>query len=511
MKYGRIMITAPKSGSGKTIITCGLLSFLKDRRYNVRAYKCGPDYIDPMFHRRVIGVPGGNLDTFFSDDEAIRRQIAESDCDCAVIEGVMGIYDGITGAAGRGSCYDVARATGTPAVLVIDVKGMGATMISVIRGILADDEACLIRGIVLNRISGRYYGEISPQIESALEKISEERGTEVCLLGGIPDVKDIKLESRHLGLMMPDEIDDLEEQVTAARNLIAENIDTAKLLEIMKHDSGDGSHCHIQQPDADKTEKLTARTVPTVTLAVARDEAFCFYYEENLRMLEKCGIRIEEFSPVYDRRLPEDADGILLGGGYPELYAEDLSDNESMKESVREAVKSGMPCLAECGGFMYLLDEMTAADGKTYPMCGVIEGSSHNTGKLGRFGYITVSGKSDTGDCSGSCGKEADHSSEDSLLSGLSIKGHEFHYYDSDNNGRDAVAVKPGTGRSWDCMHAGRTVLAGYPHLYYPSCTELIERLKERMMEYRGACMSTRPAEETDRAEDTDAMSTSER
>ena len=482
MKYGRIMITAPKSGSGKTIITCGLLSFLKDRRYNVRAYKCGPDYIDPMFHRRVIGVPGGNLDTFFSGDEDIRRQIAESDCDCAVIEGVMGIYDGITGAAGRGSCYDVARATGTPAVLVIDVKGMGATMISVIKGILADDEACLIRGIVLNRISGRYYGEISPQIESALEKISAERGTEVCLLGGIPDVKDIKLESRHLGLMMPDEIDDLEEQVISARNLIAENIDTAKLLEIMEQ-AEDVSEGTASGDKPDGTHDDTPGDTHVVTLAVARDEAFCFYYEENLRMLEKHGIRIEEFSPVYDRRLPEDADGILLGGGYPELYAEDLSDNESMKESIREAVKGGMPCLAECGGFMYLLDEMTAADGKTYPMCGVLEGSSHNTGKLGRFGYITVSEKS---------------SGSDSLLSGLSVKGHEFHYYDSDNNGEDAVAVKPGTGRSWECMHAGKTVLAGYPHLYYPSCPELIERLKDRMLEHQRACTG---ADATDKAE----------
>ena len=468
MKYGRVMIAAPKSGSGKTVITCGLLSYLRDRSYDVRAYKCGPDYIDPMFHRQVIGVPGGNLDTFFSEPEDIRRQIAESDSDSAVIEGVMGIYDGIAGASGQGSCYDVARVTGTPIVLAMDVKGMGQTMISVIKGILADDTSCLIRGIVLNRISGRYLGEISPLIDAALEDISERRGVSVELLGGLPALKDIRLESRHLGLMMPDEIDDLEEQVTAARNLIAENLNMDRLRKIM-----------LQAEDR-SSEKVTEKQSPChekVTIVTARDEAFCFYYEENLRMLEKCGIEIEEFSPLYGRGLPEDADGILLGGGYPELYAEDLEDNIRMRESIREAIEDGMPCLAECGGFMYLLDEMADADGNMHKMCGVLGGTSRNTGKLGRFGYITISPN----------GSEADalDGETENLLSGLSVKGHEFHYYDSDNNGEDATAVKPGSGRSWDCMHVDQNMLAGYPHLYYPSCPELIERFREKMAEYR--------------------------
>ena len=473
MKYGRVMIAAPRSGSGKTIITCGLLAWLKDRHYDVRSYKCGPDYIDPMFHQQVIGVPGGNLDTFFSAEADIRTQVASSDCEAAVIEGVMGIYDGITGLSGTGSCYDVAVASETPIVIVIDVKGMGQTMLSIIRGILADDTKCLIRGIILNRISERYLGEIRHSIDDVLADISAKRGVSVELIGGIPNMKGLKLESRHLGLMMPEEIDDLTEQVIEARELIADNLDTDALLRIMTY-AGDlaDTSAHTAADAACKTADPSASRGADeglkLVLAVARDEAFCFYYEENLRMLERYGIRLEEFSPMYSRELPENTAGLRLGGGYPELHAEDLSDNERMRELIRGVLQGGMPCLAECGGFMYLLDEIAGEDGAVYPMCGAIRGSSTNTGKLSRFGYVTVSGTADT----------------DTLISGLSIRGHEFHYYDSDNNGSDAVAVKPGSGRSWECMHAGRSLLAGYPHLYYPSCPELISRFYDAMKQY---------------------------
>ena len=186
-------------------------------------------------------------------------------------------------------------------------------------------------------------------------------------------------------------------------------------------------------------------------------------------MLEDYGIRIREFSPLNDALLPEEADGILLGGGYPELHAGRLSANKSMRDSIRSAIECGMPCLAECGGFMYLLDELADKDAASHSMCGVIHGTSSDTGRLGRFGYITVTGKDNT----------------DSLLAGLSVKGHEFHYFDSDANGSDAVAVKPGSGKSWECIHSDAAHIMGFPHLWYASCPELVTRFRDCMKAFR--------------------------
>ena len=459
MKLPRVMIAAPKSGSGKTLITCGLLEALKRGGTDVRAYKCGPDYIDPMFHRSVLGIPGGNLDTFFSGEDGIRRTLADCGSEAAVIEGVMGIYDGITGMQGKGSCYDVASASSTPVILVIDVKGMGQTMLSVIKGILLDDRHSLIRGIILNRISEGYFSQIEPLVSSTLSGISAERGIQVKLLGGIPASKDINLESRHLGLLMPGDIDSLKDQLSHAAGLIEDNLDMDALAEIMR-----------EAPDPEEVIRngTTAGECAGPCLAVARDEAFCFYYEENIRMLRNAGIRIKEFSPLHDSCVPEEADGLLLGGGYPELHAAELSANDGMLRSMTEAITSGMPSIAECGGFMYLLDELEDKDGNVYSMAGAIQGRSAWAGKLSRFGYAEVSGTSDG-----------------TLLSGLSVKAHEFHYFDSSSNGTDAMAVKPGSGRSWECMHAGRVHLWGYPHLWYPSCPQLIERFAAAMEEYR--------------------------
>ena len=288
MKLPRVMIAAPKSGSGKTLITCGLLEALKRGGTDVRAYKCGPDYIDPMFHRSVLGIPGGNLDTFFSGEDGIRRTLADCGSEAAVIEGVMGIYDGITGMQGKGSCYDVASASSTPVILVIDVKGMGQTMLSVIKGILLDDRHSLIRGIILNRISEGYFSQIEPLVSSTLSGISAERGIQVKLLGGIPVSKDINLESRHLGLLMPGDIDGLKEQLSHAAGLIEDNLDMDALAEIMR-----------EAPDPEEVIRngTTAGECAGPCLAVARDEAFCFYYEANIRMLRNAGSRIKEFSP----------------------------------------------------------------------------------------------------------------------------------------------------------------------------------------------------------------------
>ena len=456
----RAMIAAPKSGSGKTLITCGLLRLMTSHGFDVTSFKCGPDFIDPMFHRRVLGVPGGNLDSFFSGDDELRKILSRKGHEYAVIEGVMGIYDGIINNPSdrfdySGSCYEIASITDTPIILVIDAKGMGRTMLSVIKGILEDDNKYLIRGIILNRISEQYYKQISPLISQDLPEY-------VTLLGGIPSSDDVKLDSRHLGLIMPDEIDDIVRIVDAAAGLIGQYIDTDELFSIMagaeqkdsrkNHQSGFSTH--IESAPYEKNDG-------SPVLAVARDEAFCFYYSENLRMLDHAGIVLREFSPLHDDKLPENADGILLGGGYPELFAEELSRNVSMKRSVCEAVKNGMPSIAECGGFMYLMDELSDPTGKTWPMCGVVSGRAHYTGGLTRFGYIDIT-----------------------LPGGSKVKGHEFHYSDSDNNGTDAHAVKPGSGKNWDCIHAGLDHLWGFPHLWYPSCPNLITHIADRMHKY---------------------------
>ncbi|MBR2707443.1 MAG: cobyrinate a,c-diamide synthase [Mogibacterium sp.] len=462
MRLPRVMTAAVSSGSGKTILTCGMLEALKRRGTDVRSFKCGPDYIDPMFHRRVTGAPCGNIDTFFSSAEEIRGMLCRSACEAAVIEGVMGIYDGAAGLQGRGSCYDAAAASGTPVLLIADVKGMGLTMLSVIKGILSDDRENLIRGIILNRITPIYLETIRPQLDEMLSCMSADRNADVKLLGGIPGSKAIQLESRHLGLSMPFETDDLEEQLKAAADLIEEHLDMDALLEIMEQAE--------ELPDA--TAEPRKESDCGLVLAVARDEAFCFCYEENLRIMEEAGISIREFSPVHDARVPQDADGLLLGGGYPELYAEELSGNTSMLSSVREAIDDGMPSLAECGGFMYLLESLEDMQGRPHEMAGALEGGSHYTGKLSRFGYVTL--------------REKKHlCAADTLITGLEVKGHEFHYFDSDNNGSNAVAEKPGSGRTWECMHADRDHLWGYPHLWYPSCPELVRRFAAAMEEYR--------------------------
>ena len=344
-RIDRIMITAPASGSGKTIFTCGLLSLLKDEGRDPASFKCGPDFIDPMFHSQVLGIEGDNLDPFFSDGRELRAMIGSCGHDTAVLEGAMGIYDGIAGRLYDGSCYDVACSTDTPVVLLVNAKGTGSTILSVIKGILSDDKAGLIRGIVLNRISGHFYETLRPLLEEMLSQIGRERGAECLLLGGIPDSGDVGLSTRHLGLVMPDEYDDLEAKITSFRELIRSHVDVDGLLRIME----------AADPLSYEIEDMPEVKGETLKIAVARDEAFSFYYRENMNELKRHGIEPVYFSPLRDSRLPEGVSALMLRGGYPELYADELSANTAMLDSIRSAIDSGMPSLAECGGFMYLL------------------------------------------------------------------------------------------------------------------------------------------------------------
>ena len=432
MLHSGMVLAAPQSGSGKTTITCALLAAMKNRKFAVRAFKSGPDYIDPMFHRQVIGVPSRNLDTFFSGADQIRELYGydRENFTYSVIEGAMGLYDGLGGTQKEGSAYHLAQTLDLPVVLVLDARGMGRTMVALLAGILQYDRDHRIIGVILNRTSEGFCRTMTPVIE-------KELGLPV--LGCFPVQKNLHLESRHLGLKMPQEMEGLRKQVNQAAEKLEETADLDRMLQLLQswallHAFRDGKTKlpKLQEPGKDKgvLQKKEKQQEECPVIAVAKDEAFCFYYEDNLR---------------------------LLGGGYPELCARQLSENVSMRNSIREAIENGMPSVAECGGFMYLHESMTDEEGENWPMAGIITGSCHNRGKLVRFGYVNVMG-------------QTSH-----FLAGKPVRAHEFHYYDSDNNGESCVAVKPVSGTSWTCIHEDDRNWWGYPHLYYPSNPAFVE------------------------------------
>ncbi|MBQ4378545.1 MAG: cobyrinate a,c-diamide synthase [Treponema sp.] len=466
----RLMISAPKSGSGKTTLTCAILQLLKNHGKRPVAFKCGPDFIDPMFHKQVLGIHSTNLDSFFVDEEEVRQIFSENmaEGDCAVIEGVMGLFDGLGGTSLKASSYDIVRITKTPILLVIDAEGASRSIVPLVRGFLDYDKAHsgtgenLIKGIFLNKVSKGTFQLLKSLIE---EETSSEYGVKV--IGYLPkDSKDV-WKSRHLGLLLPDEIKNLKEQIQNTARTLETTLDFEALEKISNGALRVGSDGETS-PFEIKTSTNSAFRIPNseLTLAVALDEAFCFYYHENLKILEKSGAKLVYFSPLHDKSLPNGVNGLLIGGGYPELYASPLQANESMRKSIKSAVDGGLPVMAECGGFMYLQEKIITETGESYEMCGAIKGESRYTGKLVRFGYADFALK---GGAYEKAGGENPCLSRD-----FSIKGHEFHYFDSTNNGADFTASKPLSKKSWDCMIFTPTMLAGFPHLYYRSSPEIV-------------------------------------
>ncbi len=467
MKVDRFMIAAPKSGSGKTMITCALLQILKDMGKTVASYKCGPDYIDPMFHRKVLGVPSKNLDTFFTDDETTRELFLSGrpEGTFAVLEGVMGLYDGLGGIYEQGSSYHLAKVTRTPIILVVDAKGMGKSVLALISGFLRYDTEHLIKGVLLNRMSKGYHDIIKPLIEE-----------ELCIkvIGYFPEQKDLHLESRHLGLVMPDELADTQKYLRELADRMKTTIDINEVCRLaagaaeLATDEGRQGYCG--HPDGWKRQDTAENRC---RIAVAMDEAFCFYYADNLRLLENYGADLQYFSPIHDRELPKNCDAVLLGGGYPELYAKELSENITMRAAVKAAFESGMPMVAECGGFLYLhsfLQVQTGENGKetTVPFAGVLDAGCYRKERLVRFGYVELKERSSS-----------------FLPENETIRAHEFHYYDSTDNGNACIATKPATGRQYPCVISGEAYWFGFPHLYYPSNPHFAEAFVKKAQKYK--------------------------
>lgn len=458
MKLDRVIIAAPKSGSGKTTITCAILQTLKDMGKQVVSYKCGPDYIDPMFHQRVIGIPSKNLDTFFTGENDTRKLLLKNRTgeEISVIEGVMGLYDGLGGVREEGSSYHLAKVTKTPIILVVDAKGMGRSVIPLIAGFLAYDTEHLIRGVILNRMSKSYYEIIKPLIEAELQ---------IRVLGYFAEQQQLQIQSRHLGLHLPGEIKEIQRQLEVAAEELQKSVSIETIIQI----AASAETIEIEKI-TETTEKITSTELITKPLiAVARDEAFCFYYEDNLLLLKEYGADIAYFSPLHDKELPEGSSGLLLGGGYPELYAKELEENTAMRKEIKAAVESGMPVVAECGGFLYLHTAIRDRDGHPYQMAGVLPAACQDTKKLVRFGYI-----------------ELEEKESNFLEVGTRIKGHEFHYFDSEKNGEDCMAVKPITGRTYPCVIEKENVWMGFPHLYYPSNPSFADHFVKKAEQYLG-------------------------
>ena len=434
LKLPRVMITAPASGSGKTLITCGILQALVNRGIRTASFKCGPDYIDPMFHSRVIGMPSKNLDPYFTDEKLMRYLFARSaeKVEMSVIEGVMGFYDGIGSVVLEGSTYDVSQRLKCPVILVVNCKGASLSVVPVVKGFKEYTENN-IKGVILNNMSPVIFKEIS-------KKIEEELG--IAVIGYVPNVSELVLESRHLGLVLPGEIDDLKGKLNQLADVLEKTLDIDRLLDI----AGEVPELEYTAP---KVKKLDSN----LRIGLAADEAFCFTYEDNISLLEECGAEIVRFSPIYDQKLPDGIHGLILSGGYPEMHAEALSSNKSMLKDIRDKIENGLPCMAECGGFMYLNNEVEDSEGKFWKMVGVIDAKVSNKGRLSRFGYIEIHPK----------GRSK------ILPAGCVVRGHEFHYWDSEDCGEDCEAVKSSNGRKYDCIHCSGNLVAGFPHIYYYS------------------------------------------
>ena len=444
----QFLLAAPRSGSGKTTMTCALLMALKRRGCAPCAFKSGPDYIDPMFHRAVLGVESRNLDLFFSAPETVRTLYAKGAAGhgAAVCEGAMGFYDGLGGVSDRASAWHLADTLGLPVLLVVEPKGQSLTLAAELKGLDSFRTPSHIAGILLNNCTARMHALLAPMLE-------EETGLPV--LGFLPKLPEAVIGSRHLGLYTAAEVENLQQKLALLADAAEEHIDWPRLLAL----------CEKEPPAL----PVQPETPPArVRIAVAQDEAFCFTYAETLEAFRDAGAEVVFFSPLRDTALPENIGGLYLPGGYPELHAKELSENTSLLREIKQKIESGLPTAAECGGFLYLGQSLTDAEGQSWPMAGVLPGEAKDAGRLVRFGYAALSADSD------------------SMLfrAGESFPIHEFHHWDSTANGTALAAKKPVGGAEWRCGFVNEHFYAGFPHLYWAG-TPLPQRFAAAAENYR--------------------------
>ncbi|WP_163717582.1 cobyrinate a,c-diamide synthase [Mangrovibacterium lignilyticum] len=435
------IVAGTNSGCGKTTVTIGLMALLQSKGMQVAPFKTGPDYIDPAFHRRVTGVPSYNLDSFLLNDQSLQHlfQKHSADSDIAVVEGVMGMYDGL-GKEGSGSTWEMAQKLNLPVVLVVNCKGLYQSVIAIIKGFAELKNPSNVRGVILNHVSSEM------QFEFLQTLIEEETG--LTCIGYLPTRKEIGLKSRHLGLIQADEVDTLPDKIELLRQTLEETIDIQALLKATEIEQP--SLAPIELPDLDLSD---------LHIGVARDKAFSFYYQDNLELLEKLGATLHYFSPLNDPCLPAACNCLYLGGGYPEVFTTELQQNKVLMQEIKQKIDSGMPVYAECGGLMYLTDSIISLENEETPMCGVFNVSVQMTTRLQRFGYAQINYADTITPC------------------------HEFHrsqlvQKESPKNYMETYHIrKPKRSNEWECGLQRENCLAAYAHVHFYSNFEFLNAI----------------------------------
>lgn len=393
------VVAGTASGVGKTTVALALMAAFRERGYVVQPFKCGPDFIDPGHHSALCGRRARNLDTWMLDGDANRAifESASRDADAAIVEGMMGLYDGVSGGTEEGSTAEIAKVLNLPVVLVLDAANSARSIAAVVKGFESFDRDLRFAGIILNGVSSSDHYRM---LEGAIRQV-----TATPLLGRFPRDSSLTIPERHLGLHTVEEQSSSGTYAERLTEIARRHLDLSRLLALPSFDFTDPSARRKPSVDALLSGK------PPVRIGVARDKAFSFYYEDNFALLREHGAECVFFSPIADSHLPSNLDALYLGGGYPELYADTLSGNQSMSADIRSFAGSGKPVYAECGGLVYLGRSLTLLDGKVSPMSGVLPLEFEMTPHLVQFGYVDVEF---VADCL--LGKK-----------GTALRGHSFH------------------------------------------------------------------------------------
>ena len=394
-----IMVAGTHSGCGKTSAALGLMAALKEKGLEVAPFKVGPDFIDPGYHEVLCQRPSYNLDTWMNDDATVRQIFLQGSrgADIAVIEGVMGLFDGAAGQYGPGASAHVAKVLGVPVLLVVDSSHMAASIAALIKGFIELDPEVKFAGVLINQVA-------SPRHEHIIKKALEKLGLE--WYAYMPRNQEINIPSRHLGLVTIHDQQEIKDLFSNLASWVKQYCDIEGLLKTL----ADSPFPASEPSDSTLFKERICSDGPVI--GIARDEAFCFYYQTTWDLLASCGAKLAFFSPLRDKQLPPNVQALYFGGGYPELYAKKLSENNSMLKAVQKASISGMPIYGECGGFIYLCKGILDEDGKRFPWCSIFPFWTKMEKRFQALGYREVTIVKDS--ILGSCGSK--------------LRGHEFHY-----------------------------------------------------------------------------------